>query len=261
MRQTIPILRLPWRNACSQINRHLHPSCAAPRGRWSRTLSFRRGAFDRSERGRTGSAGLTPEKSRPGGTYERLELRCTSRESRPRAAGQLRAAADHFLRVGRVVPDSPTRANAEYDAAAALDRAQGWSAAAHVPRFFRRDYRSIFVAGRGYGENSQSVISEKASNASRRLGEFEALSATREGHRRCARGAFGRRLKLYEKADHERNAADCVRSAMCGLHPGRFEPAVEATVSPCRHIPKAMGRYAQRQALVRELVEPSKRRK
>lgn len=56
------------------------------------------------------------------------------------AAGDYRAAADHFLRVGGAAPDSTIRPNAEYDAAAALIQLQDWEAAATVLGRFRSDF-------------------------------------------------------------------------------------------------------------------------
>ena len=48
-----------------------------------------------------------------------------------------RAAADHFLRVGRMAPTSKIRANAEYDAAVALIQLKDWKMAATVLVGFR----------------------------------------------------------------------------------------------------------------------------
>jgi outer membrane protein assembly factor BamD (BamD/ComL family) len=48
-----------------------------------------------------------------------------------------RAAADHFLRVGRMAPTSKVRVNAEYDAAAALIQLKDWKMAATVLVRFR----------------------------------------------------------------------------------------------------------------------------
>jgi TolA-binding protein len=53
-------------------------------------------------------------------------------------AGAHRAAADHFLRIAQVAPDSKIRALAEYDAGAALIRLQDWAGAAGVLESFRQ---------------------------------------------------------------------------------------------------------------------------
>ncbi len=56
------------------------------------------------------------------------------------AAQDYRAAADHFLRVGRMAPTSKIRPNAEYDAAAALIQLKDWETAASVLEGFRNSF-------------------------------------------------------------------------------------------------------------------------
>ncbi len=55
-------------------------------------------------------------------------------------ARDYRAAADHFLRVGRAAPTSTLRADAEYDAAAALIQLEAWDEAAAVLTAFRENF-------------------------------------------------------------------------------------------------------------------------
>ncbi len=56
------------------------------------------------------------------------------------AAKDYRAAADHFLRVGRTAPASKIRPTADYDAAAALIQLKDWPAAASVLAAFRAGF-------------------------------------------------------------------------------------------------------------------------
>jgi tetratricopeptide (TPR) repeat protein len=56
------------------------------------------------------------------------------------AAQDYRAAADHFLRVGRTAPTSKIRPTAEYDAAAALIQLKDWGMAASVLAGFRTNF-------------------------------------------------------------------------------------------------------------------------
>jgi len=55
-------------------------------------------------------------------------------------ARDYQAAAHHFLRVGRVAPNSKIRPTAEYDGAAALIQLQDWEEAATVLKRFRNDF-------------------------------------------------------------------------------------------------------------------------
>jgi len=54
--------------------------------------------------------------------------------------GEAAAAAQHYLRVGRVVPDASIRTTAEYDGAASLITAGRWKMAAEVLEGFRQRY-------------------------------------------------------------------------------------------------------------------------
>jgi tetratricopeptide (TPR) repeat protein len=56
------------------------------------------------------------------------------------ASEDYQVAADHFLRVGRIAPDSKIRPTAEYDAAAALIQLKDWEAAALVLEGFRNSF-------------------------------------------------------------------------------------------------------------------------
>jgi cellulose synthase operon protein C len=56
------------------------------------------------------------------------------------AAQDYQAAADHFLRVGRMAPASKIRAAAEYDGAAALIQLKNWERAAAVLKGFRKTF-------------------------------------------------------------------------------------------------------------------------
>ena len=91
-------------------------------------------------------------------------------------AGLVDQAVDHFLRVGRMVPNSTIRATAEYDAAAALIQAGNWQRAAPVLENFRTAFpehelvenatASLAVA---YVETGQSI---------RAASEFEQIADT-----------------------------------------------------------------------------------
>jgi len=81
---------------------------------------------------------LLPEsdKSREG-LVDNLAASIYKQGEQANAVKDYRAAADHFLRVGRVAPTSQIRANAEYDGAAALIQLKAWEDAATVLVGFR----------------------------------------------------------------------------------------------------------------------------
>ena len=79
-----------------------------------------------------------------------------------------RAAADHFLRVGRVAPTSTIRANAEYDGAAALIQLEEWDQAAAVLNNFRSSFPEHALQAEAtkkiayvYKQNSQFLLAAR----------------------------------------------------------------------------------------------------
>jgi len=76
------------------------------------------------------------DKNRPGFT-DNLAASIYKQGEEANARKDYRAAADHFLRVGRVAGESKVRVNAEYDAAVALIELKEWKTAATVLAGFR----------------------------------------------------------------------------------------------------------------------------
>ena len=79
------------------------------------------------------------DETRPG-LVDNLAASIYKQGEQANAAEDYRAAADHFLRVGRVAPTSTIRANAEYDGAAALIQLEAWDEAAAVLKAFRTSF-------------------------------------------------------------------------------------------------------------------------
>jgi TolA-binding protein len=218
-------------------------------------VAFQKGAFDRSERAYREGLALTPAKSPArAGLSERLAASVYKQGEQARTAGELRAAADHFLRVGKVVPDSPMRANAEYDAGAALIALKEWNAAARVLEGFRRDYPKHPLEAEVPGKLAVCYL--ESGQTLKAAGEFEALSATRKDVA-LSREALWKAAELYEKADHERDAAAAYERYV-RLHPGPLEPAVEARYR-LAEIYRKQGSSPQRQAWSRQLVEAERK--
>jgi cellulose synthase operon protein C len=79
------------------------------------------------------------DKSRAG-LVDNLAASIYKQGEQAKAAQDYQAAADHFLRVGRMAPTSKIRATAEYDGAAALIQLKNWSRAAEVLVAFRKGF-------------------------------------------------------------------------------------------------------------------------
>jgi cellulose synthase operon protein C len=79
------------------------------------------------------------DKTRPA-LMDNLAATIYKQGEQARAAKDYQAAADHFLRVGRMAPTSKIRAAAEYDGAAALIQLKNWQKAAAVLTGFRKAF-------------------------------------------------------------------------------------------------------------------------
>jgi TolA-binding protein len=213
-------------------------------------VAFQQGAFDRAERAYQEALALTPGRaSSRAGLAERLAASVYKQGEQARAAGQMRAAADHFLRVGRLVPNSPARANAEFDAAAALIVLKDWNAAARILEAFRRNYPKHPL----YAEvpRKLAVCYLESGQTLKAAGEFEALSAAKKDVA-FASAALWQAAELYEKARDERKAAAAYERYV-HIHPRPLEPAIEARYR-LSEIYRQQGRSTQSQTWSRELV-------
>src|SRR5881628_1544684 len=138
--------------------------------------SFEIAEYPQAEKAYTQVLAVTPEgdKSRAA-LVDNLAASIYKQGEIANAAGDYRAAADHFLRIRSEAPTSSIRPTAEYDAGAALIRLKDWTAAAGVLDAFRSNYpehplhleatRQIALA---YRESGQ---------VPRAAGEYERLSS------------------------------------------------------------------------------------
>jgi TolA-binding protein len=218
-------------------------------------VDFQQGAFDRSERAYRETLALTPEKAPArAGLTERLAASVYKQGEQARAIGQLGVAAAHFLRVGRVVPDSPIRANAEYDAAAALIAQKDWPQAAKVLEDFRRNHPKHPLQAEVPAK--LAVVYLESGQALKAAAEFEALAQSKQDVA-LSREALWQAAELYDKAGHARNAAAAYERYV-RQHPRPLEPAIEA-----RHrlaeMSRKQGQHAQQLTWARELVDAEQR--
>lgn len=187
---------------------------------------FEKGAFDRAEAGYQQALALTPVKeSSHGMLVERLAAAVYKQGEQSRSAGKLPEAAAHFLRVAKVAPQSPIRANAEYDAAAVFIASKNWTGATQVLESFRRAYP---------GHTLQADVSGKLAVAYLEQGkwseaavEFEALASNKSKDAQVRREALWQAAELHEKSGNERNA-QATYERYVGQFPSPLEPAIEA---------------------------------
>lgn len=90
-------------------------------------------------------------------------------------AGDYRAAADNYLRIGEVAPSSEIRSSAEYDAAAALIQLEDWDSAGRV----LEDFRALFPGHELQKEVTKQLanVYQQSGELDRSAGEFERVAA------------------------------------------------------------------------------------
>lgn len=204
------------------------PSPALRRTAWTVVAhtEFEKGAFDRAEAGYQQALALTPEKETSHGKLvERLAAAVYKQGEQSRSAGKLPEAAAHFLRVGKVAPRSPIRANAEYDAAAVHISSKNWSGATQVLENFRRAYP---------GNPLQADVSSKLAVAYLEQGkwshaavEFEAFASNKTQDAQVRREALWQAAELHEKSGNQQQAQG-IYMRYVGQFPSPLEPAIEA---------------------------------
>jgi len=159
-----------------------------------------------------------------GEIIERIASSIYKQGEQAQNTGDTYQAVDHFLRVGRAAPNSPIRATAEYDAAAALIQLGDWPRVATVLEDFRTRYPEHELAGDvtaslavAYVEIGDSVMAAS---------EFERI-ADGEGTNEVKKEALWRAAELYEDSGQSVSAASAFRRYV-QRHPAPLSDAVEA---------------------------------
>jgi len=119
---------------------------------------------------------LGPLDTERGAVDERIASAIYRQGEQAQAQGLVDEAVDHYLRVGSAVPDSPIRATAEYDAAAALIQAGQWQRAAPVLENFRATFPDHELAANATA--SLAVAYAETGQDLRAAREFEQIATT-----------------------------------------------------------------------------------
>ncbi|HEX5046294.1 MAG TPA: tetratricopeptide repeat protein [Gammaproteobacteria bacterium] len=166
------------------------------------------------------------------------------------AAGDYRAAANHFLRLKEAAPTSGVRPAAEYDAAAALLKLEDWTAAAKVLDEFRTAFPNHELQGEA--TKQLAFAYRQSGESSLAAGEYERV-ASEAADPELGREALLTAGELYEKAaDVERAMAAYVRYV--GQYPHPVETALE-TRFKLAHMYEGRGDRAAYEQELREIVK------
>ncbi len=214
-------------------------------------IEFERGAYDKSERSYQEVLALTPPSAPTrAGISDRVAASIYKQGEQARAAGQLSAAADHFLRVGRVVPTSSIRANAEFDAAAALIAAKDWAGSTRVLEDFRKNHPNHPLQAEVPAKLAVAYV--EGGEPLKAAAEFEALAVSKKDAA-FSREALWQAAELYEKGGREQNAMTAY-ARYAQLHPSPLEPAIEARYRLVQYNDKH-GHATERMTGARALLE------
>ncbi len=152
--------------------------------------------------------------------------------------GDLKAAVQHYLRVGKVVPDAEIRATAQYDASAALLELEDWNSAATTLEDFRHRYPKHEL--QGDVTRKLAVSYDKGGQHLKAAKEYAVIGAD-------AKDPTLQREARLQAADLYSKGGDFVGAEKSLItyiekHPRPVEPAMEA-------MHKLVTMYAQRKYL------------
>ncbi len=206
----------------------LDPPAAAAQRRTAWTVlahtAFERNAFAEAERAYAEVLALVPDKDPARSEFtERLAASVYKQGEEARTQGNARDAVGHFTRVAAVAPQSSVRANAQYDAAAALIGLKDWDNAART----LEDFRSRFA-----NHPLQDDVAAKLALAytergqwAQAAGEFERMAVTAKDPQ-VARASLWQAAELHDKAN-ARGAATKAYERYLKQYPEPLEPAIE----------------------------------
>ena len=187
--------------------------------------AFESSRYERAERAYLEVLALTPEKEAGRNELvERVAASVYKQGERARDAGRLRDAVSHFNRVAVVAPQSAVRANAQYDAAAALIALKDWEAASATLEDFRQRYPRHPLQAEVGGKLAVAYM--ERGQWSRAASEFERLAAA-SPDAKVARAALWQAAELHEKGNAQALAVKAYERYL-KQYPDPLESSIEA---------------------------------
>jgi len=220
--------------------------------------AFERGDFAEAEKSYGDVLALLPANdAKRNELVERQAASIYKQGEKAREAGDARAAVGHFNRVATVAPQSTIRANAQYDAAAALIGLKDWDGAAKSLEDFRARYPKHPLADEVSGKLAVAYLEQERWGPA--AAEFEKL-ADQKRDPKLAREALWQAGGLHEKqavanpgsAGVSRAAAAKTYERYLKQYPEPFENAMEARYKLAT-LAKADGNATREAALMKDI--------
>ena len=182
---------------------------------------------------------------------ERIASSIYKQGERARDAGELETAVTHFRRLGQVVPDSPIRETAEYDAAAALINLESWDRAASVLEAFRRDWPdSEFVED---ATQKLAVTYLESGRTAEAAGEFVRIANAAGATDEVRREALWRAADLYRDSARAAREKEVLKDIVA-RYPDPIAESIEARYRLLK-IAEEAGDSVGRYQLLKDIVQ------
>lgn len=182
------------------------------------------GRYAEAEKSYESALALTADAPARRDLGERLAAAIYKQGEAALAQNDRRAAAQHFLRVGEVVPDASVRVNADYDAAANLLALEAWQEAIPVLEAFRKKYPASPLQKDLPAK--LTLAYQKTGDWQRAAGELELIAAGDDAAD-VQRDALWQAADFYTRAQSPREALR-VYLAYVQRYPQPLADAVEA---------------------------------
>jgi TolA-binding protein len=188
---------------------------------------------------------LPADDKRRAGLVDNLAATIYKQGEQANAEKDYQAAADHFLRVGRMAPSSKIRINAEYDAAVALIQLKAWKRAATVLTGFRK----MFPKHELQPEVTKKIayVYKEDGQLSLAAREYERIE-TESGDDAIRKDALLVAADLYEQAKDQTSALKVYQRYV-----GYFPKPVDVHLETRNKIANILKTQNQRKAYLEEL--------
>lgn len=208
--------------------------------------SYELALYSEAEKAYVETLELLPEddKSRAG-LNDNLAAAIYKQGEQAKALEDYGTAADHFLRIGVMAPDSGIRATAEYDAAAALIQLKDWGRAATVLSSFRASFPE---------HKLQPEVTKKIAYVYREDGKLSLAAGEYEQIEKESDDDQIRREALLVAAElHEQAGVDIQALEVYRRYVGYFPKPVEINLETRNKIAEILKKQQKRQQYLEEL--------